>query len=91
MQQNLNPDVPTKKKAPAGTYTVIIQFIVDKEGNVTEPTALTNHGYGMEAEVLRVLKNSPRWKPAVQDGRKVRAYRKQPVIFQVEEEKEEEA
>ena len=87
LQLNLDAAVPTKKKAPAGVYTVIVQFIVDKDGNITEPKPLTNHGYGMEAEVVRVIKSAPNWKPAMQGGRKVKAYRKQPVTFQVEEEK----
>ncbi len=87
LTQNLNSEVPIKKKAPAGVYTVIIQFIVNTDGTISEFKPLTNLGYGMEEEVIRVLKNSPRWKPAIQDKRKVRAYRKQPVTFQVEEKK----
>ncbi len=84
--QNVNAGIAAKKKAPAGAYTVIVQFVVDKDGAVSDITPLTNHGFGMEEEVVKVLKKSPRWKPAIQDGRKVRAYRKQPVTFQVSEE-----
>lgn len=86
LQLNLDAGVPAKKKAPVGVYTVVIQFVVDKDGNVSDIKPLTKHGYGMEEEVVKVLKKSSRWKPAVQDGRKVRAYRKQPVTFQVSEE-----
>jgi hypothetical protein len=86
LEQNLNAAAPAKKKAPAGTYTVVIQFIVDKEGYVSDIVPLTSHGYGMEAEVVRLLKNAPRWKPAMQNGRPVKAYRKQPVTFLVIEE-----
>lgn len=84
--QNLNAGIPAKKKAPVGVYTVVVQFVVDKDGTVSDIKPLTNHGYGMEEEVLRVLKKAPRWKAAIQDGRRVRAYRKQPVTFQVAEE-----
>ena len=87
LEQNLDPAVPVRKKAPAGAYTVIIQFIVDKEGYVSNIVPLTNHGYGMEEEVMRLLKKAPRWRPANQDGRPVKAYRKQPVTFMIEEEK----
>jgi len=84
--ENVNPNVPVKKKAPAGNYTVIIQFIVNKDGTLDiEP--LTNLGYGMEDEVIRVIKKSPLWIPAEQDGKKVRAYRKQPITFNVEDNK----
>lgn len=84
---NLNPEVPIKKKAPAGVYPVMIQFIVKKDGTVGEVVALTNHGYGMEAEAIRVISGSPRWKPAMQAGKPVNAYRKQPITFEVTEEK----
>ena len=79
----LNPDVPIKRKAPVGKYNVVVQFIVDKDGGVTNIKALTAHGYGMEEEVIRVISQSPRWSPAEQGGRKVKAYRKQPITFSV--------
>ena len=44
---------------------------------------MTNWGYGMENEVVRIIKNSPAWVPAVQDGKQVQAYRKQPITFVV--------
>lgn len=83
LEQNLNAAVPLQYNAPAGTYTVIVQFVVDKDGKITDIKALTSHGFGMESEVIRFLKKAPRWNPAIQDGRKVKAYRKQPVTFQV--------
>ena len=85
--ENLNPSVPVDKGAPAGIYTVYIQFIVGKDGKIYDIKPLTKHGYGMEAEVVRILRKSPSWIPAVQHGRNVNAYRKQPVTFQVIEEK----
>lgn len=83
LEQNLNAGVPAFKGAPAGAYTVIVQFVVDRDGKVSDIRALTSHGYGMEAEVIRLLRKAPRWNPAFQDGRNVRAYRKQPVTFMV--------
>ena len=85
LEQNLRADVPLKRGAPAGSYTVWIQFVVDKNGNVSDLKPLTNLGYGMEAEIVRVLKKSPKWIPANQNGSAVRAYRKQPVTFVIEE------
>lgn len=86
LTRNLDPETPTKNNAPPGRYTVVIQFIVDKEGNVSDIKALTNHGYGLEAEAIRVLKKAPKWEPAIQNGYKVKAYRKQPITFDVPEE-----
>lgn len=83
LERTLNPNTPVDNGAPEGSYTVIIQFVVDKEGNISDVRPLTHHGYGMEAEVMRVIMKGPKWTPAEQDGRKVKAYRKQPVTFQV--------
>lgn len=87
LEQNLNAATPVNYGAPAGQYTVLIQFVVDKSGKISDIKALTNHGYGMEAEVIRLLKKAPMWSSAIQDGRPVKAYRKQPVTFMVVEEK----
>ena len=84
LSKNINAAVPVKKAAPAGAYTVWVQFIVDKEGNISNIRALTGHGFGMEEECIRLMKQSPQWIPAVQNGHKVKAYRKQPITFVVE-------
>ena len=39
----------------------------------------------MEEEVMRIIKKGPKWIPAMQNGRPVNAYRRQPVTFMVEE------
>jgi protein TonB len=38
----------------------------------------------MEEEAMRVIKRGPKWNPAIQNGRQVKAYRKQPITFRVE-------
>lgn len=87
LERNLNAQIPADKGAPAGTYTVVVRFIVDKDGSLSDFKTTTNHGYGMEQEILRVLKLSPRWKPAQDKGRTLKAYRSQPVTFMVTETK----
>jgi protein TonB len=84
LETNCNGQVATDNGAPEGTYTTVIQFVVDKEGNISDVRALTNHGYGMEDEAMRVIKKGPKWTPAIQNGRSVKAYRKQPITFQVQ-------
>ncbi|MEI9809185.1 MAG: M56 family metallopeptidase [Bacteroidota bacterium] len=86
LQRNLNSLVPVDKGAPAGKYTVYAQFIVDKEGNISDIKALTQHGFGMEEEVIRVLKTGPKWIPGKLNGETVKAFKKQPVTFVIEEE-----
>ena len=84
--KNLKAETPVDNGAGAGRYTVIILFVVDKEGNVSDIKALTNHGYGMEQEALRVIKKSPQWEPAIYNGYKVKAYHRQMITFDVQEE-----
>ncbi len=84
LTKTVNGSVPTDNNAPSGTYTVVIQFVVDKDSSISEFKALTKHGYGMEEEVIRALRLSGKWIPAMQNGRIVKAYRKQPVTFNVE-------
>ena len=83
LERNLNPNAPVDNGAPEGVYTVYVQFVVSKDGSISDVKALTNHGYGMEAEAVKVIKKGPAWVPAVQNGRSVNAYRKQPITFQV--------
>lgn len=84
LERNLNAEVPVENSAPAGRYSVVIQFVVDVNGNVSDIKALTNHGYGMEDEAVRVLKKAAKWEPAIQNGISVKAYRKQPITFDVQ-------
>jgi protein TonB len=83
LEKNLNANVPVDNGAAPGTYQVVIQFVVDKEGNMSDIKALTNHGFGMEQEAMRVIKKSTKWEPAIQNGYPVKAYRRQPITFQV--------
>jgi periplasmic protein TonB len=84
LERNANAQVAADNGAPEGTYTSIVQFVVDKEGNISDVKALTSHGYGIEEEAVRVIKKGPKWIPAVQNGRNVKAYRKQPITFVVQ-------
>lgn len=83
LMKNLNPNVPVKNGAPLGKYTVYVQFIVAKDGTVRDVVPLTKLGFGMENEVVQLLKKSGKWSPAIQNDRPVNAYRKQPVTFMV--------
>lgn len=83
LERNLSANVPVDNGAPEGTYTTVVQFVVDKEGNISDVRAMTSHGYGMEEESMRVIRKGPKWEAAVQNGRQVKAYRKQPITFQV--------
>lgn len=83
LEKNLKGDVPVNNGAPVGIYRVLVQFVVSKEGFVSDVKSITNLGYGMEQEVVRTIKKSGVWIPAQQDKRFVKAYRTQPVVFMV--------
>lgn len=85
LERNLNPQAAADAGAPPGSYTVVVRFIVDKQGNISDVKAMTSHGYGMEDEAVRVIKRGPKWTPAIQNGRNVTAYRSQPITFVVSE------
>ena len=81
LTRNLNSKVPVSKGAKPGTYTVVVQFIVNKNGAISDVRALTNHGFGMEEEAIRVISKGPNWIPATYKGKIVKAYRRQPVTY----------
>lgn len=86
LETNLNGEVPVNNSAPAGRYSVVIRFVVDVDGSMSEITALTAHGYGLEQEAIRVIKKSKKWEPAFLNGVHVKAYKKQVIVFDVVEE-----
>jgi protein TonB len=75
-----------KKGLAPGQYTVIVKFIVDPDGNVNAIVPETYIGYGFEEAVVKLISKSGKWNPAVINGRKVSAYRKQPVVFMIAKE-----
>jgi protein TonB len=63
---------------------VIILFIVDKEGNVSDIQAVSGPQELRDA-AIRVIKKSGKWIPAEQNGRKVKSYKRQPIVFKLQE------
>jgi len=62
--------------------TIIVKFIVDRKGTISQVSAenMDADPYCV-AEAIRVIKISPPWIPAKQNGRSVNAYRRQPITF----------
>ena len=55
LQKNLNPSTPIDHGARAGMYIVIISFLVDTAGKVSEVQVLNDPGYGTGADVLKAF------------------------------------
>ncbi|MBD1387071.1 TonB family protein [Mucilaginibacter rigui] len=60
---------------------VIASFIVEKDGSLSDIKVVRGIGYGADEETIRVLKNSPNWKPGTQNGKPVRVAYSVPVNF----------
>lgn len=85
LQANLKVNTPVDNGAKAGIYKVILKFIVNADGSLSDITCESDPGYGICAEAIRFIKTTPRWQPALQNGQKVNAFLKQPITFVVEE------
>lgn len=88
LQKNLNAGVPVAEGWKAGTYTVMLKFIVNAKGEVSAVQTENYKGSKTAEECIRLMKASPKWIPAMQNGHAVASYKKQPISFVVEEEKE---
>lgn len=86
LERNLNRDLPVENGAPPGKYTVVVSFIVAKDGSISEVQAENDPGYGTKNEAIRVIQKGPKWKPAIQNGRQVIYRHKQSITFVVSEE-----
>ncbi len=72
-----------RKKAPAGTYTAYVRFLVNKDGKTSDYQIVKDPGYGIGDKLLAIMPNAPKWKPAMQNGKPVRIYQTQPITFNV--------
>jgi len=88
LQANLKANTPVDEGWKAGKYTVIIKFIVRTDGTVSDIKAETFAGTKTARHCIDIIKNAPTWTPAVQNGRKVNAYKRQPITFLIEEAEE---
>ena len=60
---------------------VVVSFMVEADGSVSEVKSVKGIGGGCEEEVMRVLYSMPDWKPGMKDGKPVRTELKLPVKF----------
>jgi protein TonB len=61
--------------------TCVVQFIVDKNGNVSHVQATTMQGTKLAEIAVSTIRKGPHWTPAIQNGIYVNAYRTQPVTL----------
>ena len=66
------------------TGTVVVKFVVEKDGSITKASILRDIGGGCGKEALRVVNAMPKWKPGQQSGKAVRTEFTLPVQFQLQ-------
>ncbi|WP_379087539.1 TonB family protein [Pedobacter sp. UC225_65] len=92
--QKLNQFLDKKIKYPIAALdndiqgTVTVNFIVEKDGSLSNLKTDRKLGFGLDEEAIRVLKLS-KWLPAVQDGKTVRVNYSIPIKFALDQNKRE--
>ncbi len=81
VQKNLK--YPSQAQRMGMEGRVFVEFVVGKDGKITDVKVLRGIGAGCDEEAVRVLKNSPAWNPGKQRGRPVRQRMVLPITFKL--------
>ena len=66
------------------TVKVLMSFVIEKDGAMTNIKVLRNPGYGLDVEAIRVLKSlKTKWKPGLKEGQKMRTQYNLPITVQM--------
>src|SRR5690242_1317501 len=68
---HIQATTPVDNGAKPGKYTVVVSFLVDTTGNISDVRLEHDPGYGTGADVLHAFTNPPKWVPATVDGKPV--------------------
>ena len=63
---------------------VVVQFVVEKDGSLSEASVIRSIDPDLDAEALRVVQTMPKWKPGMQKGQAVRVKYTLPVSFKLQ-------
>jgi len=63
---------------------VIVQFVVNEDGSISDVKVLRGIGAGCDEEAARVVREMPKWKPGKQNGKAVKTSFTQPISFRLE-------
>ncbi len=79
LRQNLQYPEIARNNGIQGT--VLIEFVVEKDGRVSNVKAVAPLYPDCDAEAIRVVQKLPKWKPGKQMGKAVRVYYNLPIRF----------
>lgn len=83
LAQNIRYPVAAKEDGIQGR--VVLQFVVDRDGSVTNIVIQRDIGGGCGKEAERVVRSMPKWKPGKQNGSPVKVYYTLPVSFKLQD------
>ena len=83
MKNNLR--YPEELKAKGTQGRVVVLFVVNKDGSLSDAKVIRKVDPLMDAEALRVINAMPRWKPGMQGGKPVAVKYTVPVLFRLDE------
>lgn len=78
-----NPKVDKNLKG-----NIIVQFVVEKDGSLSDIKVVRDLGYGTGKEAIRVVGLAEKWKPGIQNGKTVRVRYALPIQVDVKENQE---
>jgi periplasmic protein TonB len=81
VREKLKYPAPAKRMDIEGK--VFVQFIVEKDGSITDVQSIKGIGGGCDEEAVRVVTAAPKWKPAKQRGKPVRQRMILPITFKL--------
>lgn len=81
--ENIKYPEEAKEKGISGR--VFVQFVIEKDGSVSNVKVLRSIGGGCDEEAVRVVKGMPKWKPGMQKGKAVRVHYNLPLNFKLDE------
>ncbi len=62
---------------------VFVEFVIEKDGTITDVKAIKGIGAGCDEEAVRVVQSAPKWKPGKQRGKPVRQRMVLPIAFKL--------
>jgi len=66
---------------------VIVKFVVNEDGHISNAEVIRGVSKELDAEALRVVSAMPDWNPGIQDGKKVSVYFTQPISFKLDDDR----
>lgn len=81
LAQNLKYPAEARKDGIEGT--VIVVFVINSDGSISNVEILRGIGAGADEEAMRVVQNSPKWEPGKQSGRTVNTRMRLPIRFKL--------